>query len=151
MSTYTNTSSTNNQSFGNYDTSKIFIGENEFLSGQTYTNGGGAPVTILAGTVVGRLTANQKLIPLLDDANDGSQYPIGIVAENYTVGAGATITNMVICTKGQVDENLIVLDGSDTLDTVIVQLGRTVRDAIGAETVGIVLVGSTELNDHDNS
>lgn len=147
----TNQVSNGNSSFTDYSTAKLFLGGNSFLNGNTFTNGGGSEVTLAKGTVVGRLTADQKLSIVTDSAVDGSQIPVGIVADDYTVGAGATITNVVICTAGEVDENLLVLDGADTLDTVITNLGRTIRDAIGAETVGVILRDSTGLNAVDNS
>lgn len=146
-----NTVSTNNQSFTDYSTDKIFIGCNSFKGGQSFTNGGGAEIVLAKGTVVGRKTADQELGQVLDTSADGTEFAIGVVADDYTVGAGATITNVVICIAGDVNKNLLVLDGADTLDTVITATGRTIGDSLEGDSAGIVLKDSTELNEYGES
>lgn len=137
-----------NQRTTNFDTSKIFIWNNRFISG-TYTNpsASGDEVTLAKGTVMGRISATQKLTPLTSGASDGSQYPVGILADDYTVDYLES-AEVFICVAGDVAEELIDLQGSDTLDTVI--SGRSIRDRIGGDTVGINLVAGTAMDGFDN-
>lgn len=129
------------------DTRKVFLWENRWASG-TYTNSTGSDVTLYAGTLLGRISATQKLVPLASGASDGSQYPVGICGNDITVANGSS-TTLTYCTYGDVAEEMVILDGSDTLSTVI--SGRSIRDRIGADTVGIRLVAATEMTNYDNS
>lgn len=132
------------------DTTKIFVWDNRYEDGTfDYTNSTYDDVTIPAGTLMGRISADQKLAQLASGASDGSQYPVGILAEDVVVEAGESISNTVsVCVAGDVDETKIVFDGSDDLDTVV--SGRSLRDRIGADTVGIKLVGGDQLTAYDN-
>lgn len=129
------------------DTRKVFLWENRWSSG-TYTNSTGSDVTLVAGTLLGRISATQKLVPLASGASDGSQYPVGICGNDITVANGDS-TTLTFCTYGDVAQEMIVLNGSDTLATVI--SGRSILDRIGADTVGIRVVAATEMTNYDNS
>lgn len=136
-----------NQLFTNYDVSKIFVWDNHYITGE-YTNSSGSAVTLAVGTIVGRVHATGKILPLLSTATDGSKWTVGFLADAYTVAAGATV-NVGICVSGGVVQDKIVLNGSDTLDTVIDT--RRLRDRIPADTLGVRLVPSTELSGTDNA
>lgn len=141
---------TGNQAQVNTDTSKIFVFDNRYEN-STYdkTNSTYDDIVIPAGTLMGRIAATQKVIPLASGASDGSQFPIGILAEDVTVPASSTVSKSVsICVAGDVAQSKIVLDGSDTLSTVI--SARSIFDRIQADTVGIKLVSTTEMTDYDN-
>jgi len=129
-----------------YDYSKIFIFGNSFADGQI-NNSTYDDVTHPIGTLMGRVSATGLLVPCATGASDGSQYPVGVLADEYTVPDGETI-NVRICTAGEVDENKIVFDGSDDFDTVVES--KTMRDRIGSDTVGIVLKSIDELGAADN-
>jgi hypothetical protein len=102
----------------NYDVAKMFIWNNRYTYAQ-YTNGTGAPITTLAGTIMGRVAVTGKLLPMLAAASDGSATPVGILVKDYTVLAGATVS-MGICIQGDVTEDMIIVSGgTDTLDTVV--------------------------------
>ena len=123
------------------DTSQTFVWAKETLTAN-YTNGGGSPVTLVEGTLLGRISATGLLVPLASAASDGSQFAVGILLGSYTVAAGATqLLTYVIA--GDVVEHKVVLAGADTLDTVI--SGRRIRDKIMGETKGIRLVPTTEM------
>jgi Bacteriophage lambda head decoration protein D len=130
----------------NYDTSKIFIWNNRYETG-TYTNPTGAEVSLLAGTLMGRVATTQKLKPCVSSASDGSQFPVGILADDYAVDYGESAT-VTICISGDVAEGKVILGGSDTLSTVV--SSRSLRDRIAADTMGIKLVSSTEMTAEDN-
>jgi hypothetical protein len=117
MSTSTIRLNTGSQLTVDYDLSKIFIGGNRYVSAVN-TNATGAPITTLAGTIMGRIAATGNIIPMLAAASDGSAIPVGILVKDYTVLAGATV-NMAICIQGDVTSDMIVVPGGDTLDTVV--------------------------------
>lgn len=147
-STANTVNQTENQMTTNYDHSIIFLGNNNFET-VTYTNGTGGEVALLAGTVMGRISADQKLLPLESDAVDGSQFPVGILTEPATVADGASV-KLSICTRGDVEGNrLVFFNGTDDLDTVV--SGRSLRDRIGGDTLGIKLYFSSENTAYDNN
>jgi hypothetical protein len=123
------------------DTSKLALFNNETDSAD-YTNGTGAEIDIPAGTVLGVINASGKVALLTSAAVDGSQFPVGVLAQDHTVANGATVSLTYII-SGDVDVSKIVLQGSDTLNTVV--SGRRIRERIAADTKGIRLVASTEL------
>lgn len=141
-----NTLLTSNQATTNYDVTKIFVWDNRYIDGQ-YNNSGYEEVTLALGTLMGRISATQLMVPLNSAATDGSQFPVGILAQGRTVAEGDTI-DISICVSGDVAESQVILADGDTMDTVISD--RSIRDRIGADTVGIKLVGGTEMTDFDN-
>lgn len=147
MSEFTQPVNTGNQLQTNYDVSKIFIGENRTRT-DNYTNSTGGAITLKAGTLMGRISSSALLLPCKSDAVDGSQFPVGVLVEDFTVANGAS-QPLPICIYGDVaEEKIILLKSGDTLNTVI--SGRTIRDRIGADTVGIRLIATTELTGYDN-
>jgi len=147
MSTADQTLNTGNQATTNYDVSKIFIFGNQFQK-ESYNNDGYDPVDLAAGTVMGRVTATGKVVPLQSDASDGSQLPVGILNENHTVNEGDTV-DVAVCIAGSVaEEKVILVKVGDTLNTVID--GRRIRDRIAGDTMGIKLVVTDELTGFDN-
>lgn len=130
----------------NYDVSKIFIWNNRY-SKANFTNGTGSEVTLSKGLVLGRISASGLVKAFESAASDGSNQPLGILADDYKVGAGATVT-VTYCDGGDVAVEKIILSGSDTLDTVVTGVGR-VRDLIARNTT-IKLVAGTELTGYDN-
>jgi len=130
----------------NNDNAKIFIWDNRYEEG-TYTNPTGDDVSLTKGMLMGRVSATQKLVPLASGASDGSQFPVGILADDYSVDYGES-ANVTICIGGDVAEELVTLNGSDTLSTVI--SGRSIRDRIAGDTLGIKLVAGTQMTAFDN-
>jgi len=136
---------------------RLFLGYNEFDRG-TFLEESGSEVTITKGRLLGRKASSNELV--LHDATrtDGGQYPVGVVKEDFTVGANAT-KDIGYCIKGDVTENYIGLTGSQTLDGTVIGSGgttaqeykRTIRDAIRGETMGIRLHVVTDHTDHNNS
>ena len=96
---------------------------------------------------MGRISASGLIIPLTSGASDGSQFPLGVLLEDTTIEGGDT-QELTIAVAGDVVESKIKLQGSDTLNTVI--SGRRIRDRIGADTVGIKLVGADQMTGLDN-
>lgn len=130
----------------NFDTNKTFVWNPRTTTG-TYDNSTYDDVTLAKGTLMGRISASGLLVPLTSGASNGSQFPVGILLED-TVIEGSSEAELTIVVAGDVVEDKIVFQGSDTLNTVV--SGRRLRDRIGADTVGIKLVGGTDLTGTDN-
>lgn len=148
MSTATEVSKTNNYLHTDYDVSKIFVFGNRYEKA-TLTNASGGVATFAPGTLMGRITASGKIIPLASAAADGSAIPVGILKTSVVDLADATDSEVNICIAGDVVESKIIFDGSDTVDTVVD--GRPLKDRIAADTMGIKLVDSFELTGTDNA
>lgn len=151
MSDQTTGTSTNNQRTTFTDTSKVFIGGNRYDVFDTdFTNSSYATLGIAEGTVFGQVAGTLKVKPLDPLAQDGSQYPIGILKGKLEVESGSYFTDQVtLCVAGDVAENKVLFaDNVTTINTVVD--GRTLRARIGSDTVGIKLVASTELTEYDN-
>lgn len=148
MSQYSIVDNTGKQLFVNTDLSKIFIRDNRYESDNYINNSTYNPITLSAGTVMGRISATGILVPFTSTASDGSQYILGVLADDFVLGAGITQTAPV-CVAGDVvaDKLIFVLPG-DGLETVV--SGRRVKDKIQGETVAIKIVYSTEMTDFDN-
>lgn len=147
MSEVTQVNATSNQSQFNYDTSKIFIFENQFQK-ETFINISGGPLEYKAGTLVGRITTGGNITALASSAADGSNIPVGILAQDTGTLADDGTVEVYICVSGEVAQEKVLLQGSDTLDTAI--SGRPIKDRIGADTVGIKLIAGTEMTAFDN-
>lgn len=128
------------------DPSKIFIWGNRYENGSC-NNATYDPVTLLAGRLMGRVSATGLLAAHDSSATDGSQFPVGILAQDVTIEEGST-KPVSICVAGDVVEDKVLLASGDTLETVISD--RRIRDRIAADTVGIKLVPSTENSYYDN-
>tara|TARA_R110002012_G_scaffold93731_3_gene227412 strand:+ start:8397 stop:8843 length:447 start_codon:yes stop_codon:yes gene_type:complete len=148
MSTANEISKTSNTLYTDYDVSKIFVFSNRYEKG-VLLNASGGVKTFNPGTLLGRVTASGKLVPVASGAADGSEIPVGILKTTVTELADSSEKSVNICIAGDVVQGKVILDGSDTLDTVID--GRPIKDRIAADTMGIKLVKSSELTGFDNA
>ena len=98
---------------------------------------------------MGRITASLKLVPVASAAVDGSQFPVGVLKTQVSDLADATDATVNVCISGDVVESKVILDGADTMDTIID--ARPIKDRIAADTMGIKLVDSFELTGVDNA
>jgi len=141
-----NTLLTRNQSITNYTKENVFLRDNQFIQGD-FTNAEVTAVELTIGTLMGRISATGELAVLKSASTDGSQFPIGILAETLTVDPSDSV-GITVCVSGQVAKDLVILDGTDELTTVI--SGRQIQDRIAADTVGVMLVQVDELSGFDN-
>ena len=101
-------------------------------------NGTASERTIVAGTLLGVTTADQTIVKVLkSDASDGSQIPYGFLLYTIVIDAGASeeVDELVGFGDNQssVFADKITLEKSgDTLDTVITELGISIRNAVAA-------------------
>lgn len=131
----------------NYSTEKLLMFNNSFASAN-YTNPDAYPVDIPVGTVFGRISSSGEVVPLVSTANDGSQFPIGVLPYNLTVEDGET-AEIRLVTGGEINANMLVFaNGTDTLDTIV--SSRHLRDRLAADTVGLILQFPDELSKFDN-
>jgi len=141
---------TTNQLYVNVDQSQIFLGENEFING-TISNASGVDVTILEGTVLGRISTAGgtfgQLKALDKDSTDGSQFPVGILTQDLTIPATSSV-NCTACVAGYVAEDKLVFAATESLDSVV--SSRTLRDRIAGDTLGVRLLSGTNLTKADN-
>lgn len=149
MSTGTIKTQTDNLLHVEYDVAKTFVFDNRYKSGQTLLNASGGVLTFPVGTLLGRISASLKLVPVASAASDGSEKPFGILATEATDLADAGEKTVNVCVFGDVVESKVALDGSDTMNTLIG--GVTIRDLIASETQGINLVADTAMTQSDNS
>lgn len=146
MSQVTESNVTRNQAFFDYDYTKRFLRNNLYRT--INIEASGADLVLEPGALIGTIAASAKGAILKSAAADGSQYPTGVCAEGLTILDGQN-ADVNICIAGEIAEEKIVLDGTDTLNTVID--GRIIRDRIAADTLGIKLVATDSLAEHDNS
>ena len=142
----TRTGTGNNVLATYYDISKIFVWDNRYEKG-AFTNDTYDPIIIPQGRLMGRVATTQELKPHDATSVDGSQYPVGVMLNTVTIEEGETL-DLDICVSGDVVEAKIVLATDDEMSTVI--SGRSIRDRIAADTVGIKLVGNDEQTAFDN-
>jgi hypothetical protein len=145
MSSTTQTVNTGQQATFNTDLTRVFLGRNRSLNEVYVNNSSYNPIQLKAGTVMGRITATDILVPASATATDGSQLPVGFLAEDLTIPQGTTLQTSLIV-QGDVNENAVVFFKGDTLDTVV--SGRRYKDHIQAQ--GVLLVASNEMSDFDN-
>jgi len=152
MSTQSTKVDTTNQLFTDTDITKIFVFDNRFEDDNFVNNSDYDPITLLAGTVMGRVSATGSLRAVQAGASDGSEFIVGILAEDLIVVDGETET-ATICVSGDVVESKLLFFNSAAtgfgLDTVT--NGRRQRDRIAGDTVGVKLVAGDQLTGVDNS
>ena len=140
--------STQNQLNTDFDTKKIFRRNNRFDDIQ-FKNTSGGVLVMPGGTLIGRVGGTLEGETVKSASVDGSEIPLGVLANEEVTLQDGEVKQVSICVEGDVEETLVILDGGDTLDTLID--GRTIRDRIGADTVGINLVKADELTAVDNN
>lgn len=127
-----------NHQRNDYTVDKVFLNFPNQQKKFTFVNGTSSERTIAAGTLVGITTADQTIAqPLESDASDGSEIPYGFLLYDTVIPAGASEEVEALVGYGNNQSSIfadkVVLEKSgDTLDTVITQLGISIRNAIAA-------------------
>lgn len=123
---------------------KVFVLNNTFDTA-TFTNGGVDSVTLVEGTVLGRVSATNKVAVCASAETDGSQFPFAVLKGTTTVAAGDSAT-LTYAIGGEVDSTLLVFDGTDTLATPVD--GRTMKDHL--QLANIVVRNFDEVSKFEN-
>ena len=146
MSTISQRNSTSNQLTTDYNLQKIFLLNNRYETDVLLENPGYSSQTILAGTVLGRIAASGNVIPCISGALDGSQYPIGILAQDVNALAQGATQTVAMCVDGDVNGAAIIWYGGDSLSTIA--NGRTNQDWL--KLYGILIRYADEMTAFDN-
>lgn len=148
MSSYNTRLNTGQQITTDYDLSKIFLWNNRYEGDSYINNSNYNPLTLLAGTVMGRVAATGSVVPCYGSAVDGSQDPIGVLAHDVVaLGAGQT-KSVMLCIAGDVAAEKLIFEYGDTLDTIV--NGKRMRDRIQSNTPGIIIRSGNEMTSYDN-
>jgi len=148
MSSITNPLNTGQQMTTNYDLSKIFLWDNRYDSENYVNNSNYNPVTILAGTVMGRIASTGRVVPCDASQTDGSQIPMGVLAQDVLLLGGA-LQKVAICVRGDVNQNALIFWTGNSVNTIVGNNPpRRMFDLI--QDSGIKLVSGTEMSATDN-
>lgn len=148
MSTFITQDQNGNYLYVDYDLSKLFLWDNRYENGEI-NNSTYSDVAYNPGTVLGRVASTGYLVPFDSTASDGSEYVVGVL-NNAIVVPASSKAYVAYCVKGDVATDQLILNGSDTLDTLISSRSRLVKDVIAADSVGLHLVNSEGLTFADN-
>lgn len=146
MSNQTIFENTGQQAHIGTDTSKIFIWEPRTIEAD-FNNVTGSDVVLEAGMLMGRISASGFVVQVDSGNVTGEEFPLGVLMQDITVPTATTVS-VTIAVSGDVAEELLILKAGTDLDDVVI--GRRLRDRIGGDTVGIILVAGTQLTDFDN-
>ena len=131
----------NNQAHFKYDFSKIFLRNN--LSKKVNIAASGEDLTLEPGDLIGVVGSTYQVFK----SGTANITVAGVLMEYATITDGNN-ADLNICIAGEIAEEKVNLDGSDTLATVV--SNRTIEDKIQGETVGIKLVSTDTLVTTDN-
>lgn len=127
------------------DLSVIFLYENRFSKAK-YNNSAYDSVTLYAGTVLGRVASTGFIKPMRSTYSDGSQIPMGVLADDYVV-PGGEIIDMHFCNYGDVSKSKLIFDlSTDNLETTVGS--QRVEDLI--HQAGIRVIETDEQTGFDN-
>ena len=141
------------QMITNYNRAPLLLGD---VRSRTVTvkNLVASETTLTRGTVLGKNAAGQYVV-CKSAATDGSRFPKAILAGDVTLSSEG-IASAQVFISGDFNKDLIVLDGSDTLDTLIpmtadtqtvTSTGDITADVGGAvsQTVTVTVTGSADV------
>lgn len=78
------------------------------------------------GTLLGKITASGKYLKSLSTANDGSQTPVAILANDVNAGS-SDVTNALVYTAGEFNERKVIFGTAHT--------AASTRDALRARGI----------------
>lgn len=144
-----------NQMFVNTDLAKTFVHieatEREgYVNNSTYD-----PISLPEGTVMGRITGTDKLVPWRNDVSDGSQYPAGILGAPLNVDSGDSVKALLVTRCRMAAEKVVANQLSNQSVSTTLQLtisslgGRRLKDIL--ESIGIHLIYTNQMSFPDNS
>lgn len=144
---------TGSQAIANFDLSKIFIFNNRFTT-EKIINSEYDPMTLLAGTVMGRIQGDANgtegrgtVWPSIKTATDGSQFPIGILAADCIINDGDSL-EVPICNSGDVSEAKIIMWNAPTDKLTGLVSGLSIFDRL--QGLGIKIMPTNENTYLDN-
>lgn len=136
----------NNQAIINTDVSKIFLRDNRYQKGNQLNNGSYNPLVLVAGTVMGRIGSSNNVVPLYSAAADGSQFPVGVLAQDVSIVSGDTKEITFVDFGDVAADKLVLYYTGDSIESVV--SSRRIKDYLQAQ--GIKLITSIEMTQLDN-
>lgn len=139
-----------------YNAENVFVNFPNKQKLKTFVNGTASERTILAGTLVGLTTADQTIAqPVASADSDGSEIPFGFLLYDTVIPAGASEEVEALVGIGDNQSSIyadkITLNGSDTLETVITQLGISIRSAIVAYCLVKIEESALDVSDYKDA
>lgn len=138
------------QSRSNLDTSQIILENGKQEGGFTvaqYATG-----VIPAGTIMGQVTADGKLLPITDVAAvDGTKFPKYITQESIDATAG-DVTGVTVNRAGSVADVKLNLENSLTLDDFITlgtNFAVTIKQAL--QMNGLIVEAAGYISEYENA
>ena len=138
---------TGNQAIIHTDVAKVFLRNNRYQTGDVLNNGGYDPMTLVAGTVIGRVSESGKLVPWFSAAGDGSQFAVGLLAQDTEIDSGEDKECTIVDFGDVAEDKVEFFYNGDSLESVV--SSRRLRDHLQAQ--GIKLITATEMTANDNS
>lgn len=147
-----------NALFINTDVSKTFIYIKATERESYVNNSSYNPITLYAGTVMGRITSSGLLVPWRNDVTDGSQFPVGLLGSDMQIDSGDTVAALLITECRMAAEKVIAYQLSDQSIATTLQLQITswhgagttrLKDAL--EAIGCHLETTTQMSFPDNA
>ncbi len=136
----------NNMLIVKTDVAKIFLRDNRYQTGNNLNNSSYSPMVLRAGTLMGRISATGFLAPMYAPGADGTQFPVGVLANDYSIAVGETKVVTIVDFGDVAEDQLVFFWSGQTLNTVV--SSRMVRDYLQAQ--GIKLITSIEMTRDDN-
>lgn len=154
MTTATSRNATANQITIDYDRSRLVI-KNLSTKRRDYKNISGALETVEVGTVMGIVSATQKMVPMQSDAIDGSQIPVTVVMDKLEdIAIDGTVDQVLTVLGGDIRrDKLVFQNGTDTLATTATDAGgvvKTLEDWLIQNCKDIELVTVKDNSEFDN-
>lgn len=109
--------------YNQFDPTSLFAGGDDFP--QRYGTVLSGQGVVARGTIVGRVTSSGKFVKSVATANDGSQNPVGVVAE--TVDATSADAPVAIYEEGEFVYEQCIVDASWSLSTLNASFSATGR------------------------
>ena len=94
---------------------------------------------------MGRVVNTGTLAPVNTAASDGTQYPVGVLAQDISLAAGATKAVTIVDMGDVAEDGIVFIYSGQGLETAV--SGRRMRDLIEAQ--GIKLITRTEMTQVD--
>lgn len=115
---------------------------------KTYENISGDVEEVKIGQLMGVVAASGNWVICKSAATDGSAVPRGVSISSITEAEDEDTTIIDIVVGGDLNKDLVELDGTDTLDTLVG--GIRIEDQLRSNSENINLITVTDHTKYDN-
>lgn len=96
--------------------------------------------TILAGTILARVTASTKVKPFTVGASDGSEEPVGVATYDIEAG-GAGDKSIRMLVAGEINRNRLIIGADGNGNNITAAILDQLR-AVGITPIDVAMVGN---------